>query len=582
MTSESAAVAVDERPAAERALPAVGVALLSILAVAAWGFDGLDRWIALGTTLGAQSWTDLWPLASLGSLGVLWLVALLRRAGIVAAGGATLAWGLGLAAMLDLPAFDLNARYPDTPAAVGVYLGLGFALGLFALIEPRAWGAGQRLLWIALFATTANGKFFGRAEADATFALLAAASALALLAAPLRASLERDRGPRRLALGLGLAVVAWTFAAALQGDSVSAGWRVALRVLTGATLAWTVARSLDERGVVRLVWALVLGWLACFSLLAVGLLDAAAGETFERVIHTRLRLLGMHANGIGTLFAMGLAGGLLIASGPAAPGSRLPHRVLGLLVFLGCAVALWRTESAASQAGAALGALAALALPRLPVPRRTWPLGAALGLFVALGVGAWSNSATDGLRERLDGMTQGPSALGQRWHFWRMSLAAAEESPLFGVGPNQYYVHARYAEPSYYDGTSQSLHSHNLWLGWAEGAGWPFAILGSLLALALFAWCLRRMREPVESEGAAPRAARWIGAFFACTTIALLGANTLDLGQSQSTFVPLWLWLGLGAMIAVGNRGVESGGRLPVLLPALFLWLAGALHPLAL
>lgn len=582
MTSESASEAPGDRPAAERTLPAVSVALLTILAVAAWGFDGLDRWIALGTTLGAQSWTDLWPLASLGSLAILWVVALIRRSGFVSTAGASLAWGLGLAATLDLPAFDLNARYPDSPAAIGAYLGLSFALGLFALIGPRAWGAGQRLLWIALFATTANGKLFGRAEADATFALLAGASALALFASPLRTCLERDRGPRQLALSLGLAVVAWTLAAALLGDSVSAGWRVALRVFTGGTLAWTVGRSLDERGVVRLVWALVLGWAACFGLLAIGLLDAAAGESVERVLHTRLRLLGMHANGIGTLFAMGLSGGVLIATGPSAPGSRLPHRALGLLASFGCAIALWRTESAASQAGAALGALAALALPRVRLPRRTWPLGAALGLGVALGIGAWSSSATDGLRERLDGMTQGPSALGQRWHFWRMSLAAAKDSPLFGVGPNQYYVHARYAEPSYYDGTSQSLHSHNLWLGWAEGAGWPFAILGSLLALALFAWCLRRMREPVEPEGAAPVRARWTGAFFACTTVALLGANTLDLGQSQSTFVPLWLWIGLGAMVAVGNRGVTSGGRLPAQLTATLLWLAGALHPLVL
>lgn len=581
MTSDSAGDAESERPAAERALPAVVLALLTCLAVAAWGIDGLDRWIELGTTLGAQSWIDRWPLACLGSLSLLVGVGLVRRPGWVALAGAVLAWGLGLAAVLDLPAYDLNARYPDTPAAIAVYLALGLALGLFALVGPRTWGAGQRVLWIALFGATANGKLFGRAEADATFALLAGASALALLASPLRAALERDARARRLAFGLGLALVAWTFAAALQGDSPSAGWRVALRVLTGATLAWSIARSLDERGAGRAVWALVLGWGACFVLLAVGLAEAASGESFERVAHTRLRLLGMHANGIGTLFAMGLAGGLWILAGPAAKGARLPHRVLGALLLGGCALALWRTESAASQAGAALGALAALVLGRVPLPRRTWPIGVALGALVALGIGAWSSSATDGLRERLDGMTQGPSALGQRWHFWRMSLAAADESPWFGVGPNQYYVHARFAEPSYYDGTSQSLHSHNLWLGWAEGAGWPFAIGGSLLALALFAWCAGRLREPVETEGVAPDSGRWIGGFFACTTIALLGANTLDLGQSQSTFVPLWLWIGLGAAIAVGNRGVAPGGRASAALPSLFLLVAGVLHPLA-
>jgi tetratricopeptide (TPR) repeat protein len=583
-------------PAAERGPLVVGVALLTTLAVIAWGLDGLDRWIDLGTTLGAQSWTDRWPLALLASLVVLFAVAVARRPGWVAVAGATLAWGLGLAAVLDLPAFPLNIHYPDTPAAIGVYAALGFALGAFALAGPRSWGAAQRVGWIALFGATANGKLFGRAEADATFALLAGSAALALLASTPRVALERDRGPRRLAFALGAAVVLWTFAAGWLGDSPSAGWTVGLRVLLGATLAWTLARSLDERGVVRAIWALILGWAACFLLLGVGLADAAAIETVERVAHTRLRLLGMHANGIGTLFAMGLAGGLLIATGPGAghprdtgpgdPGSRRPARALGALLALACAVALWRTESAASQAGAALGALVALVLPRLPLPRRTWPLGAGLTGCVALGVGLWLSPLADGLRERLDALTHGPSALGQRWHFWRMSLAAAQDSPWFGVGPNQYYVHARFAEPSYYDGTSQTLHSHNLWLGWAEGAGWPFAVLGSLLAWAVLVECVRRMREPVESEGVAPNSGPWIGGFFACTTVALLAANTLDLGQSQSTFVPLWLWIALGATAALGNRGAKPAGGRPAFLsaalpPALLLLLAGCWHTLA-
>lgn len=572
-------------PSEERRPLAALIALAVLLGTVAWGIDGLDRWIQVGTTLGAQGWGDRWIVGALASGGLLLALALVRRDPLAAA-GAILAWGLSLAAVLDLPPFPFNDRYPDTPGAIPLYLGLGGLGGLWALFGPRRVTSAERLLLLALFATTSSGKLFGRGEANATFALLTALVSLALLGLPVRQPATEDRAPARAADLLGLALVLWVFTAGWLGDSWSSGWRVALRVLLGAGLALAMSRGLDRAGAVRAVWALFLGWLMCFAILGVGLGEAAVQETWDRVSNTRLRLLGMHANGIGTLFAMGLAGGLVLSSAPRNGRLGLPGRGLGVLMTLGCALALWRTESAASQVGGALGALVALSLPRMPLPRRTVPIGIALGALGAIGVGFWFSPASASLRSSLDALTQGPSALGQRWHFWRMSLAAANDSPWFGVGPNQYYVHSQFAESSYYDGTPQSLHSHNLWLGWAEGAGWPFAILATLLCLAVMAWAVRRARNSEASEVPTDRR---LASFFAATTVALLAANSLDLGQSQSTFIPLWLWIALGGLLASGTCDTSAspaapaapGSRVPGTVIALLLMLAGWLHPLA-
>jgi O-antigen ligase len=524
----------------------------------------LETWLS-----SAESGLALSP----GSPGCLWVVgvALLglglaaaawRRPLIACAAGLLCAAFAGLAP--ELPDRALNVQFGNGPVQLPLY-GLFSLAGLAGLaLAWRRERSALALLLVLLWIATANGKLYAREQAAPYHWLLA--GSLTLVAA-----LPRPTKPRDLAaaaLWIGLALLGWVALAALFGDSPGRGGRVVLRLGTGMLLALALAGAARERGPQRLLLAGLLGLAAALLLQGAGLVEAGRDEGLERVFASRWRLFGMHPNGSAPLFAIGLC----LAAG-AACAARGARRVGLAILALLAGLCLWRSQSAASEGGAALGLLALLLGLAGRWPRRAATLPVAALLLLLGGLGVWFSPLGERVEERLIASAQGPSALGQRYHFWRMSAAAIADAPLVGQGPNQYYPHARFAAPSYYDGTPQDLHPHNLALALAEGAGLPALALFTALTLLTLEAGRRRLRAAADFRERAPIAAL-LGAL-----IAVLGSNSLDLGQSQQTWIPLWSWLCLGALLPPVPSGAARrplGGGL-----ALAAWFPLVLAPVA-
>jgi O-antigen ligase len=539
------------------------LALACGLLAAAYGLHCLAVRIGLGTVPHSSRWGEAEPLAALLALLAIALLALLRRADPRCLAGALLAHGLGTSALLELPTSAANFWFGDGPHLGPWLLGGATLLGLYLVGGPRTHSPAARLAVLAVLAATANGRLWSR-EGDGVFALQAAAVLLLTLElgrAPLRPLTRRARW----AVALGACFLLWVIAAALLGEFPGQGLRVASRVAVGALLAYALQRVLDERGRRAVLWALLAGVALALLAAAAGLAEAAAVEGLERVLRSRLRVFDMHPNGIGPLFAVGtvLAIGALLEprrSGGAARGGMV---VLALL----CATALFLTQSRASALGAGCGLLAVFVVRFAPLPRSAWPTLAAVVLPPLAALLFLLSPAAAPLLAQLEQATTVNSALGQRVHLWRMALAAIADSPWFGVGPNQYAAHARFARPSFYDGSDQTLHPHNLPLGLAEGAGLPALLLAAALFVVLLE-AARRAARRADRAGERGSIAAVTGA-----VLALLAANQLDLGQSQSTFVPLLFWIGLGWLSsAAGGAPQETRPR---------RWTAWAVAPAA-
>ncbi len=496
------------------------------------------------------AWLLLLPAATIGALA--------RGNGASGVVGAAAAWGLGLRGVLELPSLSTNFDFAD-----GLHLApwmLAWSAALAGYVGASRAGGVTRAAVLCVVASTANGRLYAR-DTDAVYALLAAGV--------LWLAIEVAHAPRRVATGAGrrwIAVVAllvaWVAAASFASGFVAGGLEVTSRIAVGAILALALAAGLDRAGRAALAQAMLLAGALALCMTVANLIQAASIEGAERVLSTRLRLFGMHANGAGPFF--GATAVLALGLGLAASG---PRRIACTALALGAAAALWMTASRASLMGTGVGLLALAAAAFGPVPRRPWPSFALILGPAALVWAAWFGPGGDFLRERLDATALGPSAIGQRYHFWRMALAGLERSPWFGVGPNRYEALARYAQPSYYDGTSQTLHSHNIELGVAAGAGWPALVL-LLLAFVALLEALRRSLSAAEDR----RERLLCGAVFA-TAATVLGANQLDLGQTQQTFLPLSYWIALGWLAARGARERVEPARwvAPLaLLPALF------------
>jgi len=548
-----------------------GLALLIAL-------SALQSWIAPGTVPRARSWTDLWPLLALGSLLPIALSGWLRRASAPAWAMAVIAWALALHVCTELPAYASAWKLYDGPALVPAYLAIGLGAALFVVAGPRSWSQHERCAGLLVFACTANARLYDRTNGPA-FALLGAGACVLWIA-------HGGRRPWRGALGAGLALVAaalvlWLALAAQHGDSPGRGWGLWLRVLLGALIALSLASSLDRAGACRVALALFAGLAACFALLAVGMAETLGVHSVASLLATRLRLFDTHANGIGPVYAIGLS---LCAAPLLHGGARgTLTRTLALLGVVSCVLALWRTESAASSLGAGAG-LALLVLLRWPLSRgRAAAVWSGALALIGLGLGGLLSPAGAGLRDWLDAKTAGPSALGQRWHLWRMAARLIEQEPLHGAGPGQYYAHARFAPGSFYDDTAQDLHPHNIFLAFAESGGLPAALL--FLALVIGGLeLLRRRAAQARSEGA-PDA--WLPAGLCASVAALIACNLLDLGQSQTTLVPLLLWIAIGLGAAQGSpevspRAAGTGRALCGLGLLVPLALLPSLGPLAL
>ena len=551
----------------------VGVGVVPLV----WALFALDTAILGGVTPRAAAWTDPWPLLLLAMLPVWGLLAAWRRAGPVELGLAALAFAFGVNALVELPDFASSWWVFDGPALVPAYLAITAAAGAYAVAGPGSHAPVVRAAALVALWSTAGGRMFAR-EGETVYALLACAVLLAFVAGPLRPSpkgLLTSRAAWTVLLLLG-----WILAAALDADGRAAGLRVWFRCLLGALLAWTLAGGLDRRGVRAVAAALGLGVALSLGIAALGMADAVQYGSWGRVWGTRLRVYDMHANGTGPLFAIGavLCAGLALDRTAGAA-----RRAAWAAVALLAAVAVWKTQSRASLLGLAVGGAALALCLRFSPPARPLPWVAGLLALAGAALAAFASPLGAPLRERLHAMTTGPSALGQRYHFWEMAVAAAREHPWLGLGPNQYYAHAHYAEPSYYDGTVQTLHAHNLFLGVAEGIGWIGLALFVLFVLALLE-CGRRALA--GSAGPADGEGRAVPAALLAAVLALLGANLLDLGQSQTTFVPLLFWFALGlfaawlrpagapAAAAAAGAG-RSAAALALAVPLAFLPLLG-------
>ena len=561
------------------------------------GVVTLVAWTASGTVPGARSWTDTWPLVLLLVALVLGAAAWLTpredegapRTGLLA--GVSLVWAFTVTRVAGLPPVATAESLGLGPAAAPVFLVLGLALGLFLVGLGPGFGlrSRERPLLVLVVAAAANGKLLA-AEPDVGLALV---TLTALLAASLLVGHEplavcRARLLRRLGTPLALLVPAlllWWLVASFAAHNADSAWRLTWRLVGMALAALACLAAVpDERAPVvarRILDGLVLGLGLTLVLACVGVLEAAGTFPMADVLASRLRILGGNPNLMGAYLALGipLSLGWLFAVGQVS----LARRFLGALLVAGLVTALYLTRSRSAFLGAAVGGglfLGAFALPwaRGLLSRHGTRLLAGGAVVVALTVGVVVSPLGADLRADLDARAQTQSALGQRWHFWRMAGAATADNPVTGLGPANFAGHAQYAEPSYYDGTVQTWHTHNLFLAALEGGGYVGLLLFSAWLVA-FLGLLTRVAGASGGLGPGPAIGLWAAA------LGLLAANQLDLGQSQLTFVPHVWWLslvvaGLSVPATPRDRAAEAPtGAAPSPLAALVLvllaWPAG-------
>lgn len=556
----SDATAGDTSTAPFRARLGAALAAFAVAAVVGWWASAiLLPWVATARFPGAYVWSRGWPLVFALSLGAGLGLGALRRANGAALAGALVGTGVAALVAATLPHAASNTNYGDGPFLMPVYAAVVALLSIYVPAGPRRHSAAARIAVAALVLCTANTLPFAR-ESSATIALVACAAGLVLLAAPPRrdalfgAGASADRFARGARVIL-LALPVWIGVAALLGDSVTRGLFTFQSVAVGALLAYALATRLDVDGVRRAVFALALGAVLLVAAAALSEADAIDAEGAKRVLTSRLRLFGAHPNQIGPAFAGAavLCGVLatLRREGEAAV-ARWSRAALLIVVALACLFLLWRTASRASSMGFAIGAVFALVVAFARLPRRPGRWALVAGALAVLGVGLWATPLADPARAWLTERAAEPnSAIGQRYHYWRMSADAIADHPLTGTGPAQYYVHARYAEPSYYDGTRQSFHPHNVLFAIAEGTGLP----GLALFLALVGVMLEFGRRAVL---ALPRGSRALAIAPLAASVGMLATNLFDLGQVQPTFVPLHVWI-TTALCAVLAGGAARG-----------------------
>lgn len=441
-----------------------------------------------------------------------------------------------------LPAIASAKDFGAGPLLRIPYLILPLPLAAFALAGGR-FTLPQRALAMAGIWITGNGKLFHGSLVPG-FALVLGAL---LFVAVILSQGESIFGLwkrwcsafGRFLGALFLILPLWWLLAGYLGDDQGVGLRVGIRLVIPAVLAVTMVRSLDRRGETCLLGGLMLGLLIALVQAAVGAIEASGSYPWSVVLGSRLRVLGLHPNLGGALLAMGLP--LALAWSRTGKGGKGAQRVLGLALFLGTAFALYQTGSRTSIVAGTVGAAFLYVLLRFRTKQRfAWVLPAG-AVAAVLGLALFASPLGDPVRDRLDSMAQSQSGLGQRWHIWKMAWDATLSEPITGVGPLSFHALSTHAQPSYFDGTSQTLHTHNILLAASAGAG--FVGLGIFIA-----WCLgifefgRRVLLREKGSG------RILPAALVSTLVVLALCSQLDLGQSQVSFLPMFVWVCLGVL----------------------------------
>lgn len=533
-------------------------ALIALFALAEGGWV-LYEWVSAGTAPGARAWSDPFPMAACAGVLILAAVTALRRAPLERCAYAALAWAFAMSVCAELPLVAHSHEYGDGPWLRWVYLGLGSSAGIWAA-SGRKFDARSTGIALLVFWSAGNARLWGR-DADRIWVLLWAALLLVLVARGERAGWRTVGGAfgRPLA-AITLAMLAWFALATWNSDCPSLSTTAWLRVAWGALVAYAIASV--GRSALGASFSGALAAAAALGLvLSVGLLEALPYTNIERVFGSRLRLLGMHSNGIGPLLGVCLcliAARLIgVSSGTSArvARARMPEVAGWLAISALLAFGLWRSESRASILGvfAGFATLGWCVWGRLTA--RIWLFGSVGLLLLALVLGLLATPLADGLHARLEALTMTQSAIGQRYYMWNLAARVLAEHPWFGAGPNVYYLHAQYAYPSFYDLTPQVMHSHSLYVGIAEGSGW----LGLLLFLLLCIGSADLLRRALVAADSQPLERARIAGWAAALAV-VLASSLLDVGQGRNSFVPLLSWCVPGALAAwlVSNSSTSS------------------------
>ncbi len=455
---------------------------------------------------------------------------------------------ISAAAAAGVPGVPAAIHYGNSPLLGSIYMVLGASLCLFFVANPLRFSDGELVVTALVVFSTANGKAWTRANQD-FFPLFAALASAGLCTDAVR----RGRGagswfPVACAFG------AWVALCSALGDYPGRGDELTGRVLAGVATGWCTARFLDVRGVERMVAVMALvGGVASLTMIPV-LWEGAVHTNWATAFNSRLRLFGLHPNMSGAFLAVHL---VIAAALVGRWRGALRWCMAASVVLSGTGLLL--TRSRATWA-AALGGLVVLLLARR-VGKKVWlGLAAAGTLFLTafFVVSPVQQAVTNAVfREHTSSQT-----IGQRLYLWDASSQLALDNPVTGVGPGNFFAHARAADyPSYFDGTSKNLHPHNLLLSVAEGTG----VVGLLLFLVLLAQLGTGARRAATLAGPERQAG---GAVLAAATTLVL-SNLFDLGLSQTTFVPtlLWILLGLATVLArpAGDQ-TDKEGRPPVAL----------------
>lgn len=541
---------------AQTSWPARILSLVVIAAVLWWAITLLSEWIRAGRFPRAYEWTSGWPLVITSALALSIALGLWRRTSLPALAASVCAAGLFPSIGPELPTFSSNNFVFDGPFLMPLYAVIIVGLMLYVAAGPRRHPDHQRIVLGLLVACAANTKLFVR-DGTGIHGLLLCWVALAVVATPPPRELwERIRGDRfaRAFTILLTVFLLWIALTVVTGDSRTVGVRALQTVLLGAGLLYALAAGLAREGVGRAVGAFLVGIAACLGMALLGAMDAASTEGWSRVLSTRLRLFQSHPNIIGPYFASAviLCTVLLLWRGPQLFGP-VVRRLMLLALLAGSAFALYRTGSTASILAVPVGLFVAAFVLFGPRIRRPRLLYGGIVLVALVGLGGFFSPLGNGLRESLEARTFEPaSAIGQRYHFWRMAGETIAYSPIVGVGPSNTYFHARFAEPSYYDDARQTHHAHNLFLHIAEGSGIP----GLLLFLAGLFGMLELYRRLTLGRSRRELA---LPAALLGVPIGILASNMLDLGQVQPAYVPhyFWIHIGLGVALAYGSRNVD-------------------------
>ncbi len=444
-------------------------------------------------------------------------------------GAACVAW-LFAEAAFGLPRRAGVSTFGNPPelAIAWVACAAGFAS---AVVRARDRLTVARRLTLALLVAALLG--LRMVQADPGLRLLLLGAALGAAAPWLRAR----PGAGVTLLALALAVPALMGTEFPQGAVLWLGY-----VLPPAGLALLLPACFGGRAAGRAAAAFVIatGAASLAALATYPVLAAGLELSFDAVLHTRLRFLGLHPNlavpHLATTLVLGVS--LLVAV-----ERRWRAPLLATLVPV--VLALLALRSRTGLLTAAFG-LSLLLIPRLPSRLAPWAHRLAIAAVAALLLFPLTGLSDARITQRSSDMVS--KAVSFRSAMWELGRDTLSAAPWHGFGPGTAYAQGRYARPSRYDGLPKDDHPHNVVLATGGALGWP----GLLGLAALFLAGVRR-----------PRAGGLLAHAATSAALAMWAADAIDMGGADATLYPSLAFLLLGLRQAALGTDVPGRGAPP-------------------